>query len=103
VKRSWLIAFSVIALILFSASGIFVYRTFALIPETLRLNGELKSEGYYMGEFEFKMLGFAYYLDRGQYTAAYSGLNQLHEELKSRDGLIKIPKFTTKNEEMDFF
>lgn len=96
-RRSWFIALSVIALILLSVSGIFVYRSFALIPETFGLNGELKLEGYYMGDFEFKMLEFAYFLDRGQYTMAYSGLNQLHEKLKSKEGLIKKPLFSGRN------
>lgn len=102
-RRSLFAALSVIALILLSVSGIFVHRSFELIPETLRLNGELKSEGYYMGEFEFKMLGLVYYLDRGQYTTAFFGLKQLHEELESRKGLIKVPEFADKNEEMEFF
>jgi len=30
----------------------------------------MPEEGYYMGEFEWKMLGLAYYLDKGQYVRA---------------------------------
>lgn len=102
-RKSWSVAFVIVSILL-SVSGVFVYKNVALlIPETLRLNGELKSEGYYMGDFEFKMLGFAYYLDRGQYVTAYSGLTQLHKELGSREGLIRIPEFANKNEEMEFF
>ena len=32
------------------------------------LNKTLQEEGYYMGDFEFKMLGFGYYLDKGYYV-----------------------------------
>lgn len=84
-------------------SVICVHRSVMLISEMFRLNGKLQSEGYYMGEFEFKMLGCAYYLDKGHYITAFSKLNQLHKQLKSKDGLIKIPKFANKKEELEFY
>ena len=34
------------------------------------MNKTLQEEGYYMADFEFKMLGFAYYLDKGFYFTA---------------------------------
>lgn len=73
------------------------------ISEMVSLNGELKSEGYYVSEMEFKFLGIAYYLDRGNMTIASSKLDQLYQQLKSREGLIKIPKFSNKNEELEFY
>ncbi|PKM81990.1 MAG: hypothetical protein CVU89_06525 [Firmicutes bacterium HGW-Firmicutes-14] len=62
--------------ILLFASGFYVYRSFSLVPKMFRLNNQLVTEGYYMGEFEFKMLGLVYYLDKGQYITAFSKLNR---------------------------
>jgi hypothetical protein len=76
---------------------------FPSIPEMFRLNKQLQEEGYYMAEFEFKMLGTVYYLDRGNYWTAYSKLNELNNQLKSRKGLIKLPVFKNKKEEMAFY
>lgn len=73
------------------------------IPEVVRLNGERKSEGYYMSETEFKLLGIAYYLDRGDFATASFKLDQLYQQLKTKKGLIKVPKFANKNEELEFY
>jgi hypothetical protein len=75
----------------------------ASIPEMFKLNGELQAQGYYMGEFEFKMLGCAYYLDKGQYITALSSLNELHKQLQTREGLVKVPDFAGKKDEMAFY
>jgi hypothetical protein len=77
--------------------------SFARIPDLFRLNKECQEEGYYMGEFEFKMLGFAYLLDKGHYLEANRGIEKLYNQLKNREGLIKVPKFADKNQEMDFY
>lgn len=77
--------------------------SFSLIPELFKLNKECQEEGYYMAEFEFKMLGFAYNLDKGHYLKAGSGIRALHKQLKTREGLIKVPIFTDKKQEMDFY
>jgi hypothetical protein len=74
-----------------------------LVPALFKLNRECQEEGYYMAEFEFKMLGFAYLLDRGRYLEAVSGIRRLHEQLKSRKGLIKVPKFPSQGEELEFY
>jgi len=76
---------------------------FARIPDLFRLNKECQEEGYYMAEFEFKMLGFAYLLDKGHYLEANRGVEKLYTQLKNREGLIKVPKFADKNQEMDFY
>lgn len=94
---------SVIVAIFIIGSGLYVYHSIASISEMFRLNGKLQAEGYYMGEFEFKMLGCAYYLDKGQYITAFSKLNELHKQLKTREGLIKVPDFADKKEEMEFY
>lgn len=97
---------SIIALLVVAGlvgAGVFVYRTFAAIPEMFSLNRELRAEGYYMGEFEFKMLGVVYYLDKGEYVTAISRLNQIYRQLKTREGLIRVPRFAAKQEELDFY
>lgn len=86
-----------------TAIGLFIYTRFAAIPELVRMNGQLKAEGYYMGEFEFKFLGIAYYIDKGQYRTALTRLQQLKHQLESREGLIKIPEFHSKKEELEFY
>lgn len=77
--------------------------SFSLIPQIFRMNAQLKAEGYYMGELEFKLLGLVYCLDKGQYVTAIKKLNQLHRQMKTRNGLVKIPKFKNDGEKLDFF
>ncbi|OPY57011.1 MAG: hypothetical protein A4E55_01870 [Pelotomaculum sp. PtaU1.Bin035] len=102
-KRKIFIIVSVIIASFIIGSGLYVYRSIASISEMFKLNGKLQAEGYYMGEFEFKMLGCAYYLDKGQYITALQKLNELHKQLKTREGFIKVPDFTNKKEEMEFY
>lgn len=93
-------------LIFFIVLGISIYRRVKLISgisEMFKINAELQSEGYYMGEFEFKMLGCVYYVDKGQYYTAFTRLNEINNQLKSKSGLIKIPKFQNKEEELEFY
>lgn len=78
-------------------------RSFSLIPELFRLNKKCQAEGYYMAEFEFKMVGFGYLLDHGHYVKAISDLRAYHDKLEAREGLVKLPRFATKTEEMDFY
>jgi hypothetical protein len=73
------------------------------VKELFKLNKKLLTEGYYMADFEFRMLGFSYLLDKGQYSEALNSLSNYHSQLKNRDGLIKIPHFNNKLEEIEFF
>jgi len=73
------------------------------VTELFRMNKERQEEGYYMANFEFKMMGVVYWLDHGHYYTALSRLNQLHKQLTTREGLINVPKFTNKEAEMDFY
>jgi len=102
-RKRIIITISVIAAAFIIGSGAYIYKSIASISEMFRLNGELQAEGYYMGEFEFKMLGCAYYLDKGQYITAFSKLNELHKQLQTKNGLIKVPDFKDKTEEMEFY
>lgn len=78
-------------------------RTKTQMKELFRMNKELQEQGYYMAEFEFKMLGIAYYLDKRNYYTSLSKLNQLHNQLKTKKDLIKLPKFNNKKEELEFY
>lgn len=102
-RKNIITVISVMILIVFIIAGTFVYKSLKLLPEMFQLNGELRAEGYYMGEFEFKMVGIVYYIDKGQYITAFSRLHQFHKQLKNREGLIKVPKFADKKEEFEFY
>lgn len=73
------------------------------VKDLFRLNKELQEENYYMAEFEFKMLGISYLLDKGHYYTAFKKLNELHSQMKTRKGLVRMPEFKTKEEEMEFY
>ncbi len=73
------------------------------IPSLFRLNKTCQEEGYYMAEFEFKMLGIIYMFDHGQVARAVSSVETLHTQLKTRNGLVKVPRFADKVEEMEFY
>jgi len=104
-KSKKIIIIAVFGLItVFVAFGIL--RTFQVktkVKALFKLNKELQKEGYYMADFEFRMIGLAYLLDKGQYSEALNSLSKYHSKLKNRDGLIKIPHFANKQEEIDFF
>lgn len=94
---------SLVIVSFFVVAGYYVYSSFTAVPKMFKLNSELVSEGYYTGDFEFKMLGLAYYLDRGHYITSITKINQLNNQLKTKKGLIKIPKFKDKQEELEFY
>lgn len=103
-KRYLITAVILTAVILLIGSGIVIKNNVqAQVQELFKLNEELKSAGYYLAEFEFKMLGCAYYLDKGRYFTALSKLNQLHRQMQTREGLIKIPEFADKKAKLEFY
>lgn len=73
------------------------------VKELFIMNKELQEENYYMAEFEFKMLGLSYYINKGDYYTGIKKLNQLHRQMKSRTGLVRMPEFKSKEEEMEFY
>lgn len=73
------------------------------VKELFRLNKTLQEEGYYMADFEFQLLGFAYLLDKGEYRESLARLSDYHHKLQSREGLIKIPAFGSTQDEIDFY
>jgi hypothetical protein len=85
-------------------SGVFIsLRVKTQVKELFKMNKDLQVEGYYMAEFEFQMLGFGYYLDKGQYVKALTRLSDYHTKLSNRAGLIKIPEFMNNQEEINFY
>ncbi len=73
------------------------------VKDLFKLNKTLQEEGYYMAEFEFRMVGMGYYLDKGHYRKALTMLSDYHTKLSNKEGLIKIPEFKNKQEEIDFY
>ncbi len=98
-KKKYLLLTAVILMIIAAGVKLFI----PSIPEMFKMNKQLQEQGYYMAEFEFRMLGIAYYLDRGNYITAFSKLKELNNQMKTKEGLIKVPEFKDKKEEMDFY
>ena len=91
-------------IVVFIAFGVFKsVQVKTQVKELFKLNKQLQKEGYYMADFEFRMLGFSYLLDKGEYSKSLYTLSEYHSRLKSRQGLLKIPDFNNKQEEIDFF
>ena len=80
-----------------------VYRTKTQMQELFKLNKELQEQNYYMADFEFKALGIAYLLDKGHYYASLTLLNRLHTQLTTKAHLVKIPEFSSKEDELEFY
>ena len=100
--KNTILAASIIVLL--AISGVIIKcRVEAQVKELFKMNKECQEESYYMAEFEFKLLGIAYYIDKGYYYTAWTRLNQLHKQLKTKEELIKVPEFTSKEDEMEFY
>ena len=82
--------------------GLVVRSTVKRVPRLFKRNGELKAQGYYMGEFEFKMLATQFYLNEGRYLEAYRTLARITEELRSTRGLARMPEHATPETQMAF-
>ncbi len=100
-----IIIFPIMIIIIFSFIIVFIVtvNVKTQIKDFFRMNKRLQEEGYYMGDFEFKMLGIAYWLDKGQYFKVLHEINSVHQKLKNREGLFKITEFKSKEEEMEFY
>jgi hypothetical protein len=97
-----------IATVILLASTILTVLTISLnvktkMKELFKMNKTLQEEGYYMADFEFKMLGFAYYLDKGHYCKTLKLLHDFHKKLSSKEDLIKIPAFKNNQDEINFY
>lgn len=100
-KRGWILA-SILVAALGLALGLSVRSVFKTIPRLFRRNAELKAQGYYMAEFEFKMLAVQHHLNRGSYLEAYRTLRRIEREMKDPSGLVKVPEKAAPSERMAF-
>jgi hypothetical protein len=102
-KRAWLAAaaalLAVLALLALGAWRLGFFH----VADMFRLNKACQEDGYYMAEFEFKMLGITYDLDKGRLLRASREINGLYAQMKTRSGLIKVPAFADKKQEMAFY
>jgi len=92
---------------LFTVTAVFIgYKALKMksqVNELFLLNRTLKAEGFFMTDFEFKMVGMGYYIDKGNYRKALTELSYYHSKLSKKEGLIKIPDFRNNQEEIDFY
>lgn len=101
--RKRILIIVILALVIASiGAGLMVRATIKSVPALFERNAELKAQGYYMGAFEFKMLGVVYYLNEGDYLKAYTTLRRIITEMKTTEGLLKMPQGGSAEERMAF-
>jgi len=100
-KRTLLVLSALTCLVVLVA-GLAFYSTIRQVPRFFRRNAELKAQGYYMGEFEFKMVASQHQLSEGRYLETYRMLRRIGDELQSTQGLARMPGHATPEEQMDF-
>ena len=64
-RSRWVLACLLGATVLAAALG--SRSALRTVPRLFRRNAELKAQGYYMGEFEFKMLTVQHEVNKGRY------------------------------------
>lgn len=102
-KRIWLIAASLLIVSLLVAGYIMKNRIQNQVKDLFKMNQTLQEEGYYMAEFEFRVMNVLYLLDKGKYLKALSDISAYHQKLSEKTGLIKIPEFETNIQEANFY
>jgi hypothetical protein len=73
------------------AVGLQIRAAVKSIPHLFDRSAQLKAQGYYLGEFEFKLLAVQYYLNEGSYWTAYRTLQRIRREMETTQGLVKMP------------
>jgi len=84
------------------AIGLSVRSMIKSVPRLFKRNAELKAQGFYMGEFEFKMLAVQHYLNEGSYAKAYLTLRHIRHEMETTQGLAKMPDGASPEQHMSF-
>ena len=102
-KKIILIVFGCLTVLIITSAFVIKNRVQGQVKELFKMNKKLQEEGYYMAEFEFHMLGTAYYLDKGHYFKALKTISDYHNQLSKKEGLIKIPEFRNNREETAFY
>lgn len=94
-------------LLLFCTLGILVavgvYGFNSRLKEMFHLNRELQEENYVMSEFEYRLKGISYLWDKGRWGEAVGLFNRYYDQLKSREGLVKLPVFNSARDELEFY
>ncbi len=101
-RKRILVALTAAAVIAGLAAGLSVRAAIQGVPRLFERNAELKAQGYYMGEFEFKMLGVLYYLNEGRYVKAYTTLRRIRREMETTQGLARMPEGASPEKLMAF-
>ena len=84
------------------AAGLYIRASIKSVPRLFKRNAELKAQGYYMGEFEFKMVALQYYLNAGRYLKAFTTLRRIRREMETTEGLARMPEGASSGQMMDF-
>ena len=100
-NRKW-VALTAIVVIAALFAVLPIITTVKSVPRLFKRNAELKAQGYYMGEFEFKMVSVLYYLNEGSYLKAYTTLRRIRDEMDTTRGLVKMPGEPSPKEMMAF-
>ncbi len=103
IKKITIVTPIILIVLLLTSIFLVVNDTKTKVRELFQMNKQLQEEGYYMAEFEFKLLGLGYLIDKGYYYEALSRLDNLHTQYKTKEGLIKISDFQSKEEELEFY
>jgi hypothetical protein len=101
-KKTGIVLITILIVFILSITLI-SFRVKTQVKDLFRMNKELQEDGYYMGDFEFKMMSLTYYLDKGQYIEALLSINKLHNQMERKDGITKMPKCNSKQEELTFY
>ncbi len=101
--KSWVLIIALIFICSLGALSIRVYNATQMVDEMFELNSLRRADGYYMAKFEMQMVGILYYLDHGEYRRSIDLLKALHHQLKTTEGLVKLPEFTSTSVELDFY
>jgi hypothetical protein len=102
-KRNILIISSALIAVITISALVIKNQTQTRVKELFKMNKKLQEEGYYMADFEFRMMSVLYYLDKGKYNKALSTLSDYHSRLSNKEGLVKLPEFKNNQEEIDFY
>jgi hypothetical protein len=95
----------IVVMLVIAALGVgsaIIIPTVTSAPRLFERNADLKAQGYYMAEFEFKMEAALYHLNNGSYSQAFRTLRRIDHEMSTLDGLVKMPQQASTDELIEF-
>ncbi len=92
----------IVGLVVGLCCGVALGGCFRTPPQLFKRNAELKAQGYYMAEFEFKMMAALDALNRGHYWQSYRILRRVTEEMETLEGLVKMPQQASDDQLIEF-